>query len=242
MYNTVKGILSRRNGVGIGITALTILFMTVMCSCAPNSVRVNIIKDEREGENEIICVEIPEISGMSEEFTGSINDELKQYAADKIDAFTAEAEKTKDERDGKARLDTVQEVKFNKKNFLSVVGESFEYTSGMTGASSRIALNIDTESEKRLYLCDLFNDDEYVGMLNARLDKISAGEEYADIWERPVIGEEQNECFYLSDKGLVIYYPPYELSYYARGFVEFTVPYSELYGYLKPEYTVLFKN
>ena len=79
-------------------------------------------------------------------------------------------------------------------------------------------------------------------MLNARLATISLKVEYADIWEQPVIGEEQNECFYLTDDGLVIYYPPYELSYYARGFVEFVIPYSELYGYLKPEYVLLYKG
>ena len=241
MYNTLKGVSSRKIKAGIIITSL-IMLMTVICGCSLNSVRVNIIKDEREGDNEIINVEIPQISGMSEEFCDNLNNELKNYANDKIEAFIDEAQKTHQERDGKAKLDTEQKVKFNKKNFLSVIGDSFEYTSGMTGAASRVALNIDTESEKRLYLCDLFNDEEYVGMLNARLDEISIGEEYADIWERPVIGEEQNECFYLSDNGLVIYYPPYELSYYARGFVEFTIPYSELYGYLKPEYAILYNT
>ena len=77
-------------------------------------------------------------------------------------------------------------------------------------------------------------------MLNARLEKLSLTDEYSDIWEKPVVGEAQNENFYLSNGGLVLYYKPYELSYYSRGFVEFTIPYSELYGYLKPEYAVLY--
>ena len=49
--------------------------------------------------------------------------------------------------------------------------------------------------------------------------------------------DEQNEYFYFTDKGIVIFYPPYELSYYSRGFVDFTIDYEDLYGYIKPEYS-----
>ena len=73
-------------------------------------------------------------------------------------------------------------------------------------------------------------------MLNSRLEKMSRQAEYSDLWEKPIITDAQNEYFYFNDKGIVIFYPPYELSYYARGFVEFVIPYEDLYGYLKPEY------
>lgn len=237
MYNTLKNMFHVRV---VRILFTTVFLTAIFCGCALNKIDVDIQTNDSENETEIIHSEIPVIKGMSDEFCKQINAQLQEYTDSKINTFREEAANTAGEREGKAKLNITEEVKFNKKNLLSVVGEYFEYTSGMTGAVSRTAVNIDTESERRIYLCDLFNDEEYVDMLNARLEKISADDKYSDIWEKPVIGEMQNESFYFSDDGLVIYYPPYELSYYARGFVEFTVPYSELYGYLKPEYSVLY--
>ena len=130
---------------------------------------------------------------------------------------------------------------FNKNGLYSMISESFEYTEGTYGVSQRRVLNVDVNSSKLLLLKDIFSDEAYIDMLNSKLKKISKEAMYSDLWEMPVIGEEQNEYFYFDDKGLVIFYPPYELSYYARGFVEFIIPYSELYGYLKPEYSVLYR-
>lgn len=237
MYNTLKNVFHKRE---VRVFLCGVLCAVILCGCTLNRIDVDFKTDSSENETVIIHTEIPVVKGMNEEFCGQINTEYSEYTQSRINSFNENAVNTEGEREGKARLNITQEVKFNKKKLLSIVGECFEYTSGMTGAMSRIAVNIDTESEKRIYLCDLFNDEEYVDMLNARLEKISDSDKYSDIWEKPVIGEAQNENFYFADDGLVIYYPPYELSYYARGFVEFTVPYSELYGYLKPEYSELY--
>ncbi|MBQ3471379.1 MAG: DUF3298 domain-containing protein [Clostridia bacterium] len=61
-------------------------------------------------------------------------------------------------------------------------------------------------------------------------------DEYAELWEKPVIKDTSQTNFYIEDGKLVLYYQPYDLSYYARGFVEFRLPLKELSGYLKEEY------
>ena len=144
MHNTVSGRFSKRETGIWKIIAVIMIILTLICSCKLNNVRVDITKNEQETDSEIICVEIPQIKGMGEEFTTGINNELKAYADEKINIFTAEAQRTKTERDNKAKLTTDWKVYYNKKNFLSAVGNSFSYTSGITGAESRLALNIDT--------------------------------------------------------------------------------------------------
>ena len=51
-----------------------------------------------------------------------------------------------------------------------------------------------------------------------------------------------SEQFYLNGKNIVIVYPPYELSYYERGFVEIPLDLESMSGYLKPEYRCLAGN
>ena len=72
-------------------------------------------------------------------------------------------------------------------------------------------------------LADLFADDGYVStlnrMINEEMEKHS--EEYKDLWAKPEIKQEHQTDFYIQDDDLVIFFQPYDLSYYARGFVEF---------------------
>ena len=71
-------------------------------------------------------------------------------------------------------------------------------------------------------------------MINERMSEHS--EEYQELWEKPEIKPEHQTDFYLDGDSLVIFFQPYELSYYARGFVEFPLPLDELAGYMKEEY------
>ncbi|WP_324288612.1 RsiV family protein [Pedobacter sp. SL55] len=43
------------------------------------------------------------------------------------------------------------------------------------------------------------------------------------------------KSFYVSDKGLVFLYNPYEIKAYAEGVTELVIPFSELSGIAKPQ-------
>ena len=238
MYNIIRKLIER--GARIRHTAAALLLVFFVSGCSVNAVRVKLEKNGNENDTEKVKIETPVITGMKKSFTDEINAQMSDIITSKTESFRETAQKTQNDRSCKAELEISTEVKYNKKNLLSFVIEAYEYTSGFNGASSRYAVTIDAAEKKQLQLCDLFCDEEYKDMLNARLEKLSLTDEYSDIWEKPVVGEAQNENFYLSNGGLVLYYKPYELSYYSRGFVEFTIPYSELYGYLKSEYAVLY--
>ena len=101
-----------------------------------------------------------------------------------------------------------------------------------------IPVNIDVSGEKEVKLADLFADDGYVStlnrMINEEMEKHS--EEYKDLWAKPEIKQEHQTDFYIQDDDLVIFFQPYDLSYYARGFVEFRLDLEDLSGYMKEEY------
>lgn len=214
----------------------------LLCGCSSQRVDMKLTDNEYETDLQVVRLEIPSFKRLgSNELCDEINDKYRSFSDGLLNSFITNSENASEKRTGKSRLEMKQEEKYNKNGLYSLVSEIYEYTDGVYGTSKRNVLNVDVVNSKELYLKDLFNDDEYSDMLNARLEKLSKDAVYSDLWEKPTIGEEQNECFYFSDKGLVVFYPPYELSYYARGFVEFTIPYSELYGYLKPEYAALYK-
>ena len=52
----------------------------------------------------------------------------------------------------------------------------------------------------------------------------------------PIPVEEHQTDFYIQDDDLVIFFQPYDLSYYARGFVEFRLDLEDLSGYMKEGY------
>ena len=229
MYNIIKRIF------------LILTVSLLLASCEKNAVKIKTSINSYETDNEIVYIELPKIDGLKDEkFEDELNSEYEKRYEEMLNSYLNNSEKSKNERTKKSELIVKQRVSYNKNNLVSIVSERYEYTDGFNGQSVRYVNNIDTKNNKKLLLADIFNDDAYREMLNQRLEKISLDEKYSDLWERPKITDKQNEYFYFTDKGLVIFYPPYELSYYSRGFVEFTIPYEDLYGYLKPEYSVLY--
>lgn len=216
--------------------------MVILVGCSSNKVKMKLSNNDYETDSQIVSLEIPTFEKLgTKEFCEEINGDYEAFSKDLLNSFINDSENLSDKRTGKSKLEMKQEEKYNKNGLYSVISEIYEYTEGVYGVSERRVLNVDVNNSKVILLEDLFSDDAYIDMLNSKLEKLSEDSMYSDLWEKPQISDEQNEYFYFNDKGLVIFYPPYELSYYARGFVEFTIPYSELYGYLKPEYSVLYR-
>lgn len=229
MHNFIKRILP------------IIMLSVILHGCSFGSVSVKKNITEYETDNEIVYVETPIVEGLSDKtFQEQLNTQYSGLITSMLDEYLEESKKTVGERDGKSNFEIKHEVMYNKDSLLSIVGNCYKYTDGFNGTNTRIVKNINTITNSEILLSDIFADDEYTQMLNTKLEKLSEDAKYSDLWERPKITDTQNHFFYFSNEGLVIFYPPYELSYYARGFVEFTISYSDLYGYLKPEYSFLY--
>lgn len=196
-------------------------------------VKVGREKIKEETSSYTIDVSVPVLSGLSDEqLEASLNEGFKNDADKLIEAF-----KTRVSDKDSVKDELVSEtIVYTGVSTVSIINSIYEYNGGNHGTSSRPCVTVDVKNNKVLEIGDLFTDDKWREMLNRRLSEevMSESEKYSDLWEKPVVMDGQ--CFYIDGKNLVIYYPPYELSYYARGFVDFTIPLDSMPGYVKKEY------
>ena len=212
------------------------ILLSLLCGCA-SGVKVATIDKSYSTESQVATVKIPQLSGLeSSELESAINDEFMSVTAELLEKFSEAAKKTGEQ----SAFDMQTTEYFNKNGLLSMVTD-YEYFARKAHKSRfRITKNLDTKNCIELSLSDLFDGDAYIDALNNMLSAAVAGEpeRYADIWAKPKIM--QNQGFYIDGENLVLFYPPYELSYYERGFVEIPLPLEELLTYTKPEYREAF--
>ena len=221
------------NFIKLGVAAVLI---TLLCGCG-NGVKIETVDKSYSSDTQAANVKIPQLKGLaSSDLETAINDEFMTVTAELLEKFRDSAKKTGEQ----SLFDMSTTEHFNRNGLLSMVTD-YEYFARKTHKNRfRITKNIDTEKCVPLSLSDLFDGDDYIDALNKLLsDAVSASpEKYADIWAKPKIS--QNQGFYIDGENLVIFYPPYELSYYERGFVEIPLPLEESLTYLKPEYREIF--
>lgn len=220
---------------------LPILIIILISGCSFSKSNMVITEKKYETDMSVIELQIPEFKNFSDkdfeeklntDYTAAFNSWIKDFE-EKCEKSTLEGEK--------CVLKITQDVKMASSSIFSLISEIYSFTDGMHASSFRVAKNIDVQRNREFQLSDLFSDGSYQNAINREISEIleENPEEYHDLWEKPILSSMHQEFFYLSQDGLVIFYPPYELSYYARGFVEFVIPYDELSGYFAPEYKFL---
>ena len=217
------------NFIKIGGAACILI---LLCGCG-NTVKINTVDKSYSTDTIAANIKIPQLKGLaSRDLEEAVNDEFNSVTTELLNKFSDSAKQTGEQ--SVFNMETTE--KFNKNGLLSMVTD-YEYFARKAHKNRfRIAKNIDTDACIELSLSDLFDGDSYIDALNKLLlDAISKNaEKYADIWAKPKIS--QNQGFYIDGENLVIFYPPYELSYYERGFVEIPIPLEEILTYLKPQY------
>ena len=222
MYNLVKK-----------LTIPALVFLLASCG---SGVQVDSIDKSYTTETIMVDAKIPKLSGLSSEsLEETVNADYEKTIASLLSDFKKQAAKTGD----KSTFSVTTTEHHNSGGFFSAVTQIDSFASESHKNSFRITKNIDTKKCAELSLSDLFDGDDYIDMLNARLeDAVSENSErYQGLWEKPRLCE--NQDFYISQGFLVVYYLPYKLSYYERGFVEIPLSISDMSGYLKEEYRYL---
>ena len=221
---------------------IAVIFVILcLCGCDMKRIRTESSIKEYETDFSTVYAETVKFSGMkNSEFEKNINAQIQQSIDSDLVAFDSKAQECKGnlQMGNKCVMEIGWEETYNKNDFISVVEEKYIYTGGARGTTVHIPVNIDVSGEKEVKLADLFADDGYVStlnrMINEEMEKHS--EEYKDLWAKPEIKQEHQTDFYIQDDDLVIFFQPYDLSYYARGFVEFRLDLEDLSGYMKEEY------
>lgn len=222
--------------------------MLFICGCSRNGgYTVKTLTDEAETDYSTVYAQTFEFGGLeNKEYQSELNEELlgdTQNAINEFDKTAMEAAETLPEG-VKSTLNITQKVTLNKNGIISFITENYTYLGGAHGMTVWIPYTINAREENphRLELRELFKTDEdYIDTINRLIDELVEAdpEKYSGLWAEPHINAEDNqEQFYLTDEDLVIFFPPYDLSYYAKGFIEFPIHRTELKGLLKEEYRI----
>lgn len=222
------------NIIKIGVI---ILSLCVLCSCSKKS-RVDYIDKSYNTDTMSVTLQIPQIKGISDkDFEESVNREIEDTCTEFLNKFKDSAKNV-----SIPSVFTAETKNYETNGFLSLVTQIDYYTQKPHNNSFRITKNINIKDSKSVILKDLFQDETYIDFINQTILKIVSEnpDTYSDLWAKPLLSE--NQEFYVSDGNLILYYPPYELSYYSRGFVEFSIPLNDLSGYLNDEYRKILVN
>ena len=213
------------------------------CTLFSDGYSVKIHKEEQESDYSSVYAEIVEFDGFkNKEYQSELNMSTEENIAKAIKSFDTLALEAKETlpKGVKSALNITQKIKRNTTDIISFITEVYTYTGGAHGTTVWEPKTIDVTSENphNLKLNELFSDKDYMTNLNAIISAMveENPEKYGELWARPEITTENQNRFYMTDTDLVIFFPPYELSYYAKGFIEFPIPLQKLNTILKDRY------
>lgn len=115
------------------------------------------------------------------------------------------------------------EVKLNNSDYLSILQSIYTYSGGAHGLTVRYSMTADRATGRAVKLADIFADKTYLNTLNAL-----AANQNQEITLFDKVRLTGSEDFYLTDKGLTVYFQLYEVAPYAAGFVEYFFPYEAI--------------
>lgn len=115
------------------------------------------------------------------------------------------------------------EVKLNNSAYVSLLQSIYTYSGGAHGMTIRYSMTADRATGEIIKLADLFADKTYLNVLN-KLAKDQNKDKY--LFDKVQLTGKED--FYLTDKGLTVYFQLYEVAPYAAGFVEYFFPYDEI--------------
>lgn len=212
----------------------------ILCGCSFNDgYGVSVKQEEQETEYSTVYAEILEFKGIkNKEYQSQLNISITDNVEDAIHQFDSIAQEAQPTLPAgfKSSLYITQKVKRNTREFISFIMEHYMFTGGAHGTTSWYPRTIDVTEEMPhdLTLGELFTTDDYIDKINSIIKKkVEENPDiYSELWEEPIVTKENESRFYLTNENLVIFFPPYELSYYAKGFIEFPIELKELSPYL----------
>ncbi len=202
-----------------------------------------------------VSIEIPKALGqikLSETINIALQEEIiallnfdEESNAQTIEGATEAFVKDYEELNGKFPEESMPwEAKINgtiifeNKDVLTIKLESYMYTGGAHGYGTNRFLNFDKTNEVELDRQELFkNEDEFKAFTETIFRKQENVPEDATINSTGFMFE--TESFYLpenigyTDKGLLLFYEPYEIASFADGPIILNIPYKDVNNFLK---------
>lgn len=128
----------------------------------------------------------------------------------------------------------VYTIPYNRFCVISLYFDAYQFTGGAHGGTVRTSDTWNLKEGDRMRLADFFPPGfpyrAYIfEQIDARIAEETASGENDFFEDAPQLVREafDEESFYLTDKGIVIYFQQYDIAPYSSGIVEFLIPYQE---------------
>lgn len=223
------------DNLGIDITYVEDSNTLKVSSVVENPVMFSNQREQSKGDVEV-DIQYPQISGLNNKKAEEIiNSVLKKHVEDfklvtkDFDKEVKELRKSGFKQSYGVNLN--YDVKYNKKDLLSIVFTNYTYTGGAHGSYDNISYTFNLLTGETYSLDDLFSSgSNYEAYINKFIkDKNDKAEVKLGGFES--ISKDQN--YYLSNNGIVIYFDLYQYTPYAAGIPVFTIPYDyDVFPYL----------
>jgi hypothetical protein len=113
---------------------------------------------------------------------------------------------------------------------LSLYFDQYEYTGGAHGNTVRYSLTWNWERYNKIKLSQLFRCSlEYKAYIFRRVKAqiLKEPDIYFPEYEKLIVETFNEESFYCTPKGIVVYYQQYDIAPYSSGIREFLIPYTD---------------
>ena len=126
------------------------------------------------------------------------------------------------------------QIKYNQNGLLSLVFQNYQYAGGAHGNTVQTGYTMNLKTGQQCALKDLFKANaDYVSIISNSVKTQLDERDLTAALFQPFSKINENQGYYLSDNGIVVYFQQYEILPYAAGIQEFTVDYSLLTELLK---------
>lgn len=200
-------------------------------SITENTIKIKTVKEASETRALIKTVQYPQIEGLeSKVIQDEINGIFKGLAGSAVQEGIKNvadlAPYVLQNPDMPSQCETYfnYQVKYNQNNVLSLIFLDYQYAGGAHGSTVESSYTINLKTGKMYSLKDLFKEKtDYSSVISGSVKRQLNERGLTEGLLEPFNKISDNQGFYLSNNGIMIYFQQYEILPYAAGIQEFLV-------------------
>ncbi|MHC1772188.1 MAG: stalk domain-containing protein [Flexilinea sp.] len=208
----------------------------LLSSIKENAITINTVKTASETSALKSTIQYPVIEELgNREVQDKINAIFKQLADDAAQQGVKNAADLAPyilefpDMPGQCETYFNYQVKYNQNDVISLIFLNYQFAGGAHGSTLQTAYTVNLKTGKQYTLKDLFKENtDYVSIFSDNVKIQLAERDLTSILFEPFNKINENQSYYLSNNGVVVYFQQYEILPYAAGIQEFTVDYSLL--------------
>lgn len=192
------------------------------------------IKDNYLNKGDIVKKHLNIINNQISNTVIDFKDEIKKASEDYKQTYEKDPNKNEYV---KYQYEAVSDYKieYNKNNILSVPVIMYEFTGGAHGLTNIKSFNYDLLTGKQIQLKDLFKaNSNYKDAINKHIsEEVEKNPSYYFAGEDGFKGIREDQSFYITNEGIVIYFSLYDIAPYSSGIPMFTITWDDIINYLE---------